>query len=47
MLIQWAFPNADGLGVPFFVDFSVVGYPLYKRGVLREAVGSVDLDLGK
>ena len=47
MLIQWAFPKADEMGVPCFVDSSVAGYPVYKKRGFQEAVGSVDLDLGE
>lgn len=47
MLIKWAFPKADDMGLRCYVDSSVVGYPVYRRRGFGEDVGVMDLDLGK
>lgn len=47
MLIEWAFPIADDMGLRCYVDASVVGYPVYKKRGFGEDVGVLDLDLGK
>ncbi|KAL8703601.1 MAG: hypothetical protein Q9201_003226 [Fulgogasparrea decipioides] len=46
MLIEWAFPKADEMGVMCYVDSSAAGYSLYKKKGFKEAVGVLDLDLG-
>ncbi|KAG7005162.1 hypothetical protein G7Y79_00021g050290 [Physcia stellaris] len=45
MLIRWAFPRADEMGVKCFVDSSAVGYPVYKkRGFVDVGIMEVDFD---
>lgn len=45
LLIRWAFPRADEMGVKCFVDASATGYPVYKkRGFVDVGVMEVDFD---
>lgn len=47
MLIKWAFPKADDMGLRCYVDASVVGYPVYKKRGFGKDVGVMHLDLSK
>lgn len=45
MLVEWAFPKADEMGVKCCVDASAEGYALYRKRGFSEQVGVLDLDL--
>ncbi|KAL8726783.1 MAG: hypothetical protein Q9181_005922 [Wetmoreana brouardii] len=47
MLIEWAFPKADEMGVRCYVDSSAAGHSLYQRKGFKEAAGVIDLNLGR
>lgn len=47
MLIEWAFPRADELGLRCYVDASAKGYSLYKKRGFSEQVGVLEVDMGK
>ena len=47
MLINWALPKADEMGVRCYVDASAIGYPVYKKRGFGEEVGVLELDLSK
>ncbi|KAL8920512.1 MAG: hypothetical protein Q9208_006262 [Pyrenodesmia sp. 3 TL-2023] len=45
MLIEWAFPKADEMGVKCCVDASAEGYALYRKRGFSEQAGVLELDL--
>ena len=47
MLIEWAFPRADEMGLRCFVDASTIGRPVYRKRGFEECVGVSELDLSR